>query len=102
MSTQSTDDLLAAINRARAVQAKHPPASAEWQSALQQLAALFEDMRYRTNAALGSAFSATLIGVSQRDLDVTVTVGERLLAELRKRGFAVFPRGAVPPRDVQG
>jgi hypothetical protein len=41
-------------------------------------------------AALGSAFSATLLGVAVRDLDVMPVLGDRLLAELRKRGFAVY------------
>ncbi len=40
-------------------------------------------------AALGSAFSATLLGVAVRDLDVMPVLGDRLLEELRKRGFAV-------------
>ena len=41
-------------------------------------------------AALGSAFSATLLGVAVRDLDVMPVLGDRLLEELRKRGFAVY------------
>jgi predicted regulator of Ras-like GTPase activity (Roadblock/LC7/MglB family) len=41
-------------------------------------------------AALGSAFSATLLGVAARDLDVMPVLGDRLLEELRKRGFAVY------------
>jgi hypothetical protein len=41
-------------------------------------------------AALGSAFSATLLGVAVRDLDVMPALGDRLLEELRKRGFAVY------------
>lgn len=40
-------------------------------------------------AALGSAFSATLLGVATRDLDIMPVLGDRLLEELRKRGFAV-------------
>jgi hypothetical protein len=43
-------------------------------------------------AALGSAFSATLLGVALRDLDVMPVIGDRLLEELRKRGFAVYPQ----------
>ena len=43
-------------------------------------------------SALGSAFSATLLGVAVRDLDVMPVLGDRLLAELRKRGFAVLPQ----------
>jgi hypothetical protein len=41
-------------------------------------------------AALGSAFSATLLGVALRDLDVMPVLGDRLLEELHKRGFAVY------------
>jgi hypothetical protein len=41
-------------------------------------------------AALGSAFSATLLGVAVRDLDVMPALGDKLLEELRKRGFAVY------------
>jgi len=41
-------------------------------------------------AELGSAFSATLLGVAVRDLDVMPVLGDRLLEELRKRGFAVY------------
>jgi len=41
-------------------------------------------------AALGSAFSATLLGVAARDLDIMPVLGDRLLEELRKRGFAVY------------
>jgi hypothetical protein len=52
-----------------------------------------ESMSTRTTsellAALGSAFSATLLGVAVRDLDVLPVLGDRLLEELRKRGFAV-------------
>jgi hypothetical protein len=53
-----------------------------------------EQMNTRTTAelrtALGSAFSATLLGVAARDLDIMPVVGDRLLEELRKRGFAVY------------
>jgi hypothetical protein len=38
---------------------------------------------------LGEAFSATLLGVSESDLDVKAALGERLLLELRKRGVSV-------------
>ncbi len=41
-------------------------------------------------SALGSAFSATLLGVAARDLDALPVLGDRLLAELRKRGVAVY------------
>lgn len=53
-----------------------------------------EPMNTRTTAevlaALGSAFSATLLGVAARDLDIMPVLGDRLLEELRKRGFAVY------------
>ncbi len=39
--------------------------------------------------ALGEAFSATLRGVSESELDVKAALGERLLLELRKRGVSV-------------
>jgi len=39
--------------------------------------------------ALGEAFSATLLGVSESELDVKLALGERLLLELRKRGVSV-------------
>jgi hypothetical protein len=45
-------------------------------------------------AALGSAFSATLLGVAARDLDVMPVLGDRLLVEIRKRGFAVHRQAA--------
>jgi hypothetical protein len=47
--------------------------------------------------ALGSAFSATLLGVAVRDLERLPVLGDRLLEELHKRGFAVYrqPDGAV-------
>jgi len=51
-------------------------------------------------AALGSAFSATLLGVALRDLDVMPALGDRLLEELRKRGFAVY-RHAEPAGVAQ-
>jgi hypothetical protein len=41
-------------------------------------------------AALGGAFSAVLLGVAMRDLDVMPVLGDRLLEELRKRGLAVY------------
>jgi hypothetical protein len=46
--------------------------------------------------ALGSAFSATLLGVAARDLDIMPVVGDRLLEELRKRGFAVYRQPEKP------
>jgi hypothetical protein len=59
-----------------------------------------EPMTTRTTAqvlaALGSAFSATLLGVAVRDLDVMPVLGDRLLEELRKRGFAVHRRPEEP------
>jgi hypothetical protein len=59
-------------------------------------------MNTRTTAeihmALGSAFSATLLGVAMRDLDILPALGDRLLEELRKRGIAVYrqPEAAAP------
>jgi hypothetical protein len=47
-------------------------------------------------AALGSAFAATLLGVALRDLDVMPVLGDRLLEELRKRGFAVYRQADEP------
>jgi hypothetical protein len=47
-------------------------------------------------AALGSAFSATLLGVAVRDLDVMPVLGDRLLEELRKRGFGVYRQPEEP------
>ena len=59
-----------------------------------------EPMSTRTTAellaALGSAFSATLLGVAVRDLDVMPVLGDRLLEELRKRGFAVYRQPEEP------
>ena len=89
----ATLELLEAIKLARAIQSMHRPESEEWRSALRQLDALFTELRSRTSSAAGSAFSATLLGVPQRDLDVMGVLGERLLSELRKRGFTVFPSG---------
>ena len=51
--------------------------------------------------AVGEAFSATLLGVSARELDVTLALADRLLAELRKRGLSVTESpqaGAGPDR----
>ena len=47
-------------------------------------------------AALGSAFSATLLGVAVRDLDIMPVLGDRLLEELQKRGFAVYRHTPEP------
>jgi hypothetical protein len=51
-------------------------------------------MNTRMNAelqtALGSAFSATLLGVAVSDLERFAVLGDRLLEELRKRGVAVY------------
>ncbi len=40
--------------------------------------------------ALGEAFSATLLGVAESDLDVKTALGDRLLNELSKRGIVVI------------
>jgi hypothetical protein len=62
-----------------------------------------ESMGTRTTAellaALGSAFSATLLGVAVRDLDVMPVLGDRLLEELRKRGFAVYRQPEEPSAE---
>ena len=50
-------------------------------------------------AALGSAFSATLLGVATRDLDVMPVLGDRLLEELRKRGFGVYRQAEEAPLE---
>jgi hypothetical protein len=51
--------------------------------------------------AVGEAFSATLLGVSARELDVTLALADRLLAELRKRGLTVTESAqAAPGREV--
>ena len=89
----SADELRTEIELAQAVQAMCSPGSSEWRDISRQLAALFEMMRARTSAAVGGAFAATLLGVSQRELDVPVAVGDRLLAELQKRGLTVLPNG---------
>ena len=89
----SSDDLRTEIELAQAVQAMCSPGSSEWRDISRQLAALFEMMRERTSAAVGGAFAATLLGVSQKELDVPVAVGDRLLAELQKRGLTVLPNG---------
>jgi hypothetical protein len=47
--------------------------------------------------AVGEAFSATLLGVSARELDVTLALADRLLAELRKRGLAVTESSQTLP-----
>jgi hypothetical protein len=50
-------------------------------------------------AALGSAFAATLLGVAVRDLDVMPVLGDRLLEELHKRGFAVYRQTEEPSSE---
>jgi len=37
-----------------------------------------------------------LLGVAARDLDIMPVVGDRLLEELRKRGFAVYRQPEEP------
>lgn len=93
-TTATPSDLRTEIEMAQTVQAMCSPGSSEWQEISRQLAALFDQLRSRTSAAVGSAFTATLLGVSQRELDVPVAVGDRLLAELEKRGLAVMPNGS--------
>jgi DNA phosphorothioation-dependent restriction protein DptG len=48
--------------------------------------------------ALGSAFSATLLGVAVSDLERFAVLGDRLLEELRKRGVAVYRQSEVSAR----
>ena len=98
MSVRTIPELMTLIERTQTLRANHEPNSEQWQSASKQIADLLEEMRCRTSVAVGSAFSATLLGLSQRDLDMEITTGDRLLAELRKRGLAVFPRRFIPPR----
>jgi hypothetical protein len=47
-------------------------------------------MTAELHTALGSAFSATLLGVAVCDLERFAVLGDRLLEELRKRGVAVY------------
>jgi len=47
-------------------------------------------MTAELHTALGSAFSATLLGVAVSDLERFAVLGDRLLEELRKRGVAVY------------
>jgi hypothetical protein len=47
-------------------------------------------MTAELHTALGSAFSATLLGVAMRDLERLPVLGDKLLEELRKRGVAVY------------
>jgi hypothetical protein len=47
-------------------------------------------MTAELHTALGSAFSATLLGVAVKDLERFAVLGDRLLEELRKRGVAVY------------
>jgi hypothetical protein len=47
-------------------------------------------MNAELHTALGSAFSATLLGVAVKDLERFSVLGDRLLEELRKRGVAVY------------
>src|SRR5262245_59628454 len=91
IAERTTDELRTEIELAQAVRAMCSPGSSEWQDVSKQLAALFAQMRSRTSAAVGNAFTATLLGVSQRELDMPVAVGDRFLAELEKRGLTVLP-----------
>ena len=47
-------------------------------------------MTAELHTALGSAFSATLLGVAVSDLERFSVLGDRLLEELRKRGVGVY------------
>ena len=59
-------------------------------------------MNAELHAALGSAFSATLLGVAVRDLERFAVLGDRLLEELRKRGVAVYRQAEVSGRMEPG
>ena len=52
-------------------------------------------MNAELHTALGSAFSATLLGVAVSDLERFAVLGDRLLQELRKRGVAVYQQVEV-------
>ncbi len=52
-------------------------------------------MNAELHTALGSAFSATLLGVAVSDLERFAVLGDRLLEELRKRGVAVYRQAEV-------
>jgi hypothetical protein len=52
-------------------------------------------MNAELHTALGSAFSATLLGVAVRDLERFAVLGDRLLEELRKRGVDVYRQAEV-------
>ena len=52
-------------------------------------------MTAELHTALGSAFSATLLGVAVRDLERFSVLGDKLLEELRKRGVAVYRQDDV-------
>lgn len=52
-------------------------------------------MTAELHTALGSAFSATLLGVAVRDLERFAVLGDRLLEELRKRGVAVHRQAEI-------
>jgi hypothetical protein len=51
------------------------------------------------HTALGSAFSATLLGVAVRDLERFAVLGDKLLEELRKRGVGVYQQPEPPVRS---
>jgi hypothetical protein len=47
--------------------------------------------------AIGGAFTDTLLGVSMRGLDDTQVLGNKLVAELLKRGLEIVPVTKVMP-----
>jgi hypothetical protein len=58
-------------------------------------------MNAELHTALGSAFSATLLGVAVRDLERFSVLGDRLLEELRKRGVGVYRQPETPARGME-
>jgi hypothetical protein len=56
-------------------------------------------MTAEMHMAIGSAFSATLLGVAMRDLERLPVLGDKLLEELRKRGFAVYRQREQPAME---
>ena len=59
-------------------------------------------MNAELHTALGSAFSATLLGVAVRDLERFAVLGDKLLEELRKRGVAVYRQAEVAGHSDPG
>jgi len=58
-------------------------------------------MNAELHTALGSAFSATLLGVAVSDLERFSVLGDRLLEELRKRGVGVYRQPETAVRGME-